>query len=89
MRKPTRLPREQATSDGLDASGSFPAGTGPTDQDVEGHNRLPGTGGDLARFPGTGGELTPQFPGTGGDFRRPSGGGEVTEDDVEGHTGMR
>ena len=71
MRKPNRLPREQVLSnDGL------PAGTGPTDQDVEGHGRLPGTGGD---------ELAPRLPGTGGDFRRPSGGGELTEDDVEGH----
>ena len=76
MRKPNRLPREEAlSSDGL------PAGTGPTDQDVEGHGRLPGTGGD---------ELAPRLPGTGGDFRRPSGGGELTdEDDVEGHTSMR
>jgi hypothetical protein len=90
MRKPTRLPREQASSDGLGADGSLPAGTGPTDQDVEGHNRLPGTGGDIApRLPGGGGELTPQFPGTGGDFRRPSGGGEATDDDIEGHDGMR
>ena len=72
MRKPNRLPREEAlSSDGL------PAGTGPTDQDVEGHGRLPGTGGDLA----------PRLPGTGGDFRRPSGGGELSpdDDDVEGH----
>jgi hypothetical protein len=75
MRKPNRLPREQAQgSDGL------PAGTGPTDQDVEGHGRLPGTGGD---------ELSQRLPGTGGDFRRPSGGGELTEDDVEGHIALR
>jgi hypothetical protein len=87
MRKPTRLPREQATNDGLGVDHTFPAGTGPTDQDVEGHTRLPGTGGDIApRLPGTGGELAPRLPGTGGDFRRPSGGGEATDDDVEGHT---
>lgn len=86
MRKPTRLPREGATSDdGLSTNHDLPFGAGPTDQDVEGHTRLPGTGGDLSpRMPGTGGERS-RLPGTGGDFRRPSGGGEATDDDIEGH----
>jgi hypothetical protein len=56
------------------------------DDDVEGHTRLPGTGGDFApRLPRTGGELAPRLPGTGGDYRRPIGTGEATDDDVEGH----
>ena len=46
--------------------------------DVEAHARL--TGDDQ-----TGPEdLGQRLPGTGGDFRRPSGGGELT-DDVQGH----
>ena len=94
MKKINRLPREEASGgDGLPAS-SFPEGSGPTDQDVEGHvtpagegftQRIPGTGGDFRR-PSGGGELTDdveghlqRLPGTGGDFRRPSGGGEATD----------
>ena len=70
MRKVKGLPHE-GLHDGL------PTEAGPTDQDVEGHARLPGTGGD---------QLGQRLPGTGGDFRRPSGGGEAVEDDdVEGH----
>ena len=68
-KKTNRLPREQAHGD------SRPTDMGPTDQDVEGHVRLPGTGGDFM----------PRLPGTGGELRRPSGGGEATDDDVEGH----
>jgi len=69
MKKTNRLPREEAQSrDGL------PPDMGPTDQDVEGHVRLPGSGG----------EFMPRLPGTGGDVRRPSGGGEATDDDAEG-----
>jgi len=68
-KKTNRLPREQAYGD------SLPTDMGPTDQDVEGHVRLPGTGGDFM----------PRLPGTGGELRRPSGGGEATDDDVEGH----
>jgi hypothetical protein len=65
MKKTKRLPREEARDhDGL------PPDMGPTDQDVEGHVRLPGTGG----------ELTPRLPGTGGDLRRPTDGGEATEE---------
>ena len=96
MKKTNRLPREEADGgDGLPAT-SFPEGSGPTDQDVEGHvtptgegftQRIPGTGGDFRR-PSGGGELTDdveghlqqRLPGTGGDFRRPSGGGEATDD---------
>jgi hypothetical protein len=47
----------------------------PTDSDVEGHRAAP-----------TAEKLGTQLPGTGGDFRMPSGGGELTEDDVEGHS---
>ena len=73
MDKIKRLPREQRNvDDGLAASGD-PASFLPTDSDVEGHNVPSGEG------------LGTQLPGTGGDFRRPSGGGELTEDDVEGH----
>ena len=43
----------------------------PGTDDVEGHTAGPD-------------ELGTRLPGTGGDFRRPSGGGELT-DDVEGH----
>ena len=46
----------------------------PTDSDVEGHSAP------------TPEKLGTQLPGTGGDFRMPSGGGELTEDDVEGHS---
>ena len=73
MKNMKRLPREQASGgDGLPQSG-LPEGSGPTDQDVEGHVTPPGEG------------LGPRMPGTGGDFRRPSGGGELTDDDTEGH----
>ena len=73
MDKTKRLPREQGNvADGLPADGD-PAAFLPTDSDVEGHNVPSGEG------------LGPQLPGTGGDFRRPSGGGELTDDDVEGH----
>jgi hypothetical protein len=59
---------------------------GPTDQDVEGHVRLPGTGGDfMPRVPGTGGDFMPRLPDSGGDVRRPSDDGEATDDDIEGH----
>ena len=44
----------------------------PGTDDVEGHTAGPD-------------ELGTRLPGTGGDFRRPSGGGELTDDDVEGH----
>ena len=72
MQKMKRLPHEQRNAgDGLpvDAGGNFL----PTDSDVEGHNVPSGEG------------LGTQLPGTGGDFRMPSGGGELTDDDVEGH----
>jgi hypothetical protein len=75
MRKISRLPREEATNDdGLNVTGSLPAGSGPTDTDVEGHRAGHGEG-----------EFAPRLPRTGGDLRLPSGGGEATEDDVEGH----
>jgi len=69
MKKNSRLPREEF-HDGL------PTEVGPTDQDVEGHARLPGTGGD---------QLGQRLPGTGGDFRRPTGGGEAVDEDIEGN----
>ena len=53
--------------------------------DVEGHGRLTGNGEDIGPE-----ELGQRLPGTGGDFRRPSGGGELTDDDdVEGHVSIR
>ncbi|HEV7810187.1 MAG TPA: hypothetical protein VGO64_06295 [Candidatus Limnocylindrales bacterium] len=71
MGKLNRLPREEATSETPSAT-DVPDGS--TDTDVEGH-RAP-----------SGDRVAPRLPGTGGDFRRPSGGGELTdEDDVEGH----
>ena len=79
VKRLSKLPREQARG------GELPTDMGPTDQDVEGHIRLPGTGGDLTRLPGTGGDFMPRLPETGGDLRRPSGGGEATDDDIEGH----
>ena len=75
MKKLSRLPREEAAGDGL-PEGAVPEGAGPTDQDVEGHVNPGGEG------------LAQRLPGTGGDFRRPSGGGELT-DDVEGHLQQR
>ena len=73
MGKLNRLPREEVTSDAPSATDL--AGAGPTDSDVEGHRARSGE-----RF-------APRLPGTGGDFRRPSGGGELTdESDVEGHS---
>jgi hypothetical protein len=73
MQKTKRLPHEQRNvGDGLPADG-LTEGFLPTDSDVEGHNVPSGEG------------LGTQLPGTGGDFRKPSGGGELTEDDVEGH----
>jgi hypothetical protein len=72
MGKLNRLPREEATSESPSASDL--TDTSPTDSDVEGH-RAP-----------SGERMAPRLPGTGGDYRRPSGGGELTdEDDVEGH----
>jgi hypothetical protein len=73
MRKMNRLPHEEATQDGLGTNDALPAGTGPTDTDVEGHRAPEGDG------------FAPRLPGTGGDFRRPTSGGEATDDDVEGH----
>jgi hypothetical protein len=74
MKKMNRLPHEERTSgDSLPGDG-LPADFLPTDPDVEGHGASPTPDG-----------LGTQLPGTGGDFRRPSGGGELTEDDVEGH----
>jgi hypothetical protein len=43
-------------------------------EDTESHRYK--SGNDVTRLPGTGGDAFP---------RRPSGGGELTEDDVEGH----
>jgi hypothetical protein len=73
MKKFNRLPREEAAGGPADVRArNVEDGATGVDGDVEGHRVPPG--------------LTPQFPGTGGDFRRPSGGGELTEeDDVEGH----
>jgi hypothetical protein len=74
MRKMNRLPHEEASQDdGLGSNEAFPAGSGPTDSDVEGHRA------------GEGERFAPRLPGTGGDFRRPTSGGEATDDDVEGH----
>jgi hypothetical protein len=69
MKKMNRLPHEEKNVDD-----GLSAGFLPTDSDVEGHvvNEAPD-------------KLGTQLPGTGGDFRTPSGGGELTDDDVEGH----
>lgn len=72
MKKMNRLPHEEKV-DGLPADG-LPDEFMPTDPDVEGHSAS-----------GAPDELGTRLPGTGGDFRRPSGGGELTDDDVEGH----
>ena len=72
---PQRARWEQKFEAAVKQRDSLPTDMGPTDQDVEGHVRLPGTGGDFM----------PRLPGTGGELRRPSGGGEATDDDVEGH----
>ena len=71
MKKISRLPHEQAA--GVD-DGLQDVDRAPSvDGDVEGHR--------VGREP-----FAPRLPGTGGDFRRPSGGGEATdEQDVEGH----
>jgi hypothetical protein len=75
MRKLTKLPREEATDnhDGL-----------PVEGDVEAHG---GPGSQFSpRLPGTGGDISPRLPGTGGDsLHRPTTGGELKDDDVEGH----
>jgi hypothetical protein len=74
MKKISRLPHEERTTgDSLPTDG-LPADFQPTDSDVEGH--LSRTSPD---------QLGSQLPGTGGDFRRPSDGGELSENDVEGH----
>jgi hypothetical protein len=69
MDKSKKLPREQAV-DELQTDERVEGLPGA--DDVEGHNAGPD-------------ELGTRLPGTGGDFRRPSGGGELT-DDVEGHS---
>jgi hypothetical protein len=73
MKKLSRLPREQAISEG--DSGPGPEHDGlPAIGDVEGHRA-----GNQDRF-------LPGMPGTGGDnLRRPASGGEIDGDDVEGH----
>ncbi len=72
MKKLTKLPREENTGDGLPAEGGEGITWRVTDDDVQGHAK---------NAPD---ELNPRLPGTGGDYRRPTSGGEVT-DDVEGH----
>lgn len=73
MRKASRLPHEEmANDDGLPVDG-LPVDGLPVADDVEGHRLKNGE------------DLGPRLPGTGGDLRRPSGGGEVSDDDVESH----
>jgi hypothetical protein len=74
MDKFKKLPREQA-ADGLPAD---PVDGLPGTVDVEGHSQD-----DEGGIPGPE-QLGTRLPGTGGDYRRPSGGGELT-DDTEGH----
>ena len=71
MKKLTKLPREENTADGLPADGEG-ISMRVMDGDVEGH---------VKNAPD---ELGNRLPGTGGDYRRPTSGGEIT-DDVEGH----
>jgi hypothetical protein len=80
MDKFKKLPREEAT-DGLPAD---QADGLPGTDDVETHQLRGGWGETGDDQPGPD-ELGTRLPGTGGDFRRPSGGGELT-DDVEGHS---
>ena len=72
MKKMNRLPHEQAAPDADPNTGSEHDGL-PA-KDVEGHRyKAPDS-------------FLPGMPGTGGDkVRRPSGGGEIDGDDVEGH----
>jgi len=70
MKKMSRLPHEEKNVDDGLAAPFL-----PTDSDVEGH---------VVSEPPE--KLGTQLPGTGGDFRMPSGGGELTDDDVEGHS---
>src|SRR4029077_17902239 len=69
MKKMSRLPHEEKNLED-----GLPAEFLPTDSDVEGHV--------IHTAPA---HLGTQLPGTGGAFRMPSGGGELTDDDVEGH----
>ena len=73
MKKLSRMPHEQVIADGDGGFGPEHDGL-PVESDVEGHR----AGNPDTFLPGT--------PGTGGDnLRRPSGGGELDGDDVEGH----
>ena len=76
MKKLTKLPREENTGDGLPDQARLTGDGLPNDvkaiDDVEGHAK---------NAPD---ELGNRLPGTGGDYRRPTSGGELT-DDVEGH----
>jgi hypothetical protein len=74
MKKMNRLPHEQAVPEGDRDPGPEHDGLPATDNDVEGHSR------------GTPDSFLPGMPGTGGDnLRRPTSGGEIDGDDVEGH----
>ncbi len=59
--------------EGLGNDDGLPVDGLPAADDVEGHRQSNAE------------DLGPRLPGTGGDLRRPSGGGEVSDDDVEGH----
>jgi len=71
MRKMNKLPREE--NDKLPVEGEG-VRVNATDDDVQAHRA--GAAPD---------EVGTRLPGTGGDYRRPTSGGELTEDDVEGH----
>jgi hypothetical protein len=73
MRKMNKLPREE--NDGLPVEGEGVRSPQASEDDVQAHR----AGAVEGEGVGT------RLPGTGGDYRRPSGGGELTEDDVEGH----
>ncbi|MBA2381817.1 MAG: hypothetical protein H0V73_06875 [Chloroflexi bacterium] len=73
MKKLSRLPHDQAVPDSDTGVGPEHDGLPAADTDVEGHRVPPAS-------------FLPGMPGTGGDsLRRPVGGGEVGDDDVEGH----
>ncbi len=73
MRKLTKTPHEQNIEDKLPVNGEGVRSPSAVDDDVQAHQAGAGDG------------VGTRLPGTGGDYRRPSGGGELTEDDVEGH----
>ena len=74
VKKMNRLPHEEKTADGLPVEGEGVRSPNAQDDDVQAHSAETGPEG-----------VGTKLPGTGGDYRRPSGGGEVTDDDVEGH----